>query len=57
MKGTMTTVIAAVCAATAMGQMKINRPTSGHRYYYQEGFLIPSQAWDGSPFVVEAAAP
>ena len=54
MKGIMTTVIAAVCAATAMAQMKVNRPASGHRYYYQEGFLIPSQAWDGSPFVVEA---
>jgi len=49
-------VLGCVCvwAAAGLAQLVVDRPVSGHRYYYREAFLIPSQAWDGSPFVVEA---
>ena len=54
MRGELMAGVAVAIAISGFGQLVVNRPTSGHRYYYRESFLIPSQPWDGTPFVVEA---
>ncbi|HBJ59558.1 MAG TPA: hypothetical protein DDY72_03695, partial [Verrucomicrobia bacterium] len=45
---------AALCGVQSQGALTIDHPSQGHRYYYGENHLIPSQEWNGTAFVVEA---
>ena len=45
---------AALCGVQSQGALTIDHPSRGHRYYYGENHLIPSQEWNGKSFVVEA---
>ena len=47
-------VAGALFAVSAFAQIKITREKSGHHYGDGEGFAQPHQAWNGTPFVLEA---